>query len=676
MKQNYKPYIYNEKALLLSKYLILSMDICYNDNYDIFELEIDQKTCELINSINDSTYINYKVHDDINYEFFNNFSNYKLLKDKKIKLFTKVVSEKENDVIICVYCPKKMKIWLNNTLIAINSESVVEFQYISTKLKKGDNVFVIELFDLNENTLFNIQIRDYLFEMSNSVFALKNVINNINVNPDLYISERNNNKNYKFMMLFNKTKNLNDKMKVSLVNIDHGIIEESIADRNKPFELDLNEIIHRFKNPITSLRIDTSYFTNDNNEIIFYNLLYFDKITQKYHEATSAITEFYSNLEFGNLKDYLEGILYVINESYKNGDMLTTSNMAAIGMDFICKLNKGLDYNEYFYTEGKHVHYYRSRLDNSLIRLNYTIPVGYNRKKKYPAFFALSTGNIGVFCMGLREESLNEPVLTFDISGRGYTGGSYIGEASILEIVDWIEEYFNIDEDRLYILGTSNGGYASWAFAQNYPHKPAAIYPLIGCPDIKSLTNTSNIPIYQFVSSDDHVFRGRENEVYNVLKNHGKYFQYNCQMMLHNHFNVYVYHPLILNSLLKHKRNKFPQRIIFTTFRNRHNESFWIKIHGIKRGHNRAKINAFIENKNRINITTSGINGFTITIPPMINKNEFIVSINRKEYIFKNIEDDTLILVKNNKWEISNEEKKYDFQIGRASCRERVLVKV
>lgn len=247
-------------------------------------------------------------------------------------------------------------------------------------------------------------------------------------------------------------------------------------------------------------------------------------------------------------------------------------------------LEKGIFPYGYYRTPGVWEWFIHSELDDSIVRLGILIPPGYDEHKAYPAVIALSTGNEGYVGWELQQLDLGEPCFCFDVTGRGVTGGSYVGEASTLEILRWILTNFRVDEDRLYVLGGSNGGFASYALAQNHPSLPAALYPFIGYPQMETLENLSNIPTYQIVSPEDYVFAGRENAVRDRLRPYGNYHQYDMRQMAHHHLYPYLYHQEILRALLRHRRNRYPERLRFKTFRNRHCESYWVKLHGIEKG--------------------------------------------------------------------------------------------
>lgn len=289
-------------------------------------------------------------------------------------------------------------------------------------------------------------------------------------------------------------------------------------------------------------------------------------------------------------------------------------------------------YDENYYKKpGQHEFYICSGLDESYVKIGIRVPEEYDINQKYPVFLILLSSDVEFFSSWIDMSALSEPVLCFDISGRGYTAGSYIGESSTLEILEWIKKNYPIDKDRIYIIGLSNGGFAAYSIAQNHPEIPNAIFPLISYPNVDTSDNLSNIPIYQMVSPKDHVFHGRENMVKDKLNKYKNYVQIDFKEMLHSYFRPYIAHKVILNELLKIKKERYPNKIFFKTQRNRHLQSYYLKLHGIKEDLNIAKIKSEIVNQKQIHIWIQGSYGFTIEIPPQIDTTQFSVTINKKK---------------------------------------------
>lgn len=94
--------------------------------------------------------------------------------------------------------------------------------------------------------------------------------------------------------------------------------------------------------------------------------------------------------------------------------------------------------------------------------------------------------------------------------------------------------------------------------------------------------------------------------------------------------------------------------LMFSTTRNCHLKSYWIQLHGIEYGKDRAEIIANIVSPKKIVIECANVIGFTLTIPPQISRNQFSIVVNKKEYTYKNISSKSINIVL-----ASNEQKSY-----------------
>lgn len=55
---------------------------------------------------------------------------------------------------------------------------------------------------------------------------------------------------------------------------------------------------------------------------------------------------------------------------------------------------------------------------------------------------------------------------------------------SLMDLLDYIEGNFLVDESRIYVSGLSMGGYGTWNLAMNYPERFAAVVPICGGGEI------------------------------------------------------------------------------------------------------------------------------------------------------------------------------------------------
>jgi hypothetical protein len=431
------------------------------------------------------------------------------------------------------------------------------------------------------------------------------------------------------------------------IDIDVSQLRELCPDKLSPAYIICSfETSHGEKIKITSPRLIINDFSNDA-----------DAIVKELRKVAMYIDDeiLYHHI-IGSIND---------QEFEKVGGIMSNYfDRAITNMDLLRKLRDGLLLSDFYLDKGINRVFMYSCIDDSYISITFKMPVGYNKNKEYPALISIDLEHGGDFSHALDAEKLTEPCFVFDVTGRGVTGGSYLGEASILEIVEWITERFNIDKQRFYFLGKSSGGFATYSIAQNHPDLPAAIYPLGGYPNLKTLRNISNIPTYQIVSRNDFVNRGRANEVKKIIGGFGNYFQRVNHKYYHSDVIKHIDDSEFLNAMLGKSKNDFPQRIIYKTYQNRHLRSFWVKLNGISFNCKSASIDASVESDNMIRIKIRGSDCVTVTLPPQITRTAFDIIINNQPIHFKNYTEDAVVLSRKGGWHIVENEPEVDFVKG------------
>lgn len=84
--------------------------------------------------------------------------------------------------------------------------------------------------------------------------------------------------------------------------------------------------------------------------------------------------------------------------------------------------------------------------------------------------------------------------------------------------------------------------------------------------------------------------------------------------------------------------------------RNRHCESYWIRLHGIEKGRRCARSAAEIPDAGSIRLTVYGATGITVTLPPQIDRENFAVFLNRQRFSFSSYTGGPLVFVRNGGW--------------------------
>lgn len=89
-------------------------------------------------------------------------------------------------------------------------------------------------------------------------------------------------------------------------------------------------------------------------------------------------------------------------------------------------------------------------------------------------------------------------------------------------LLDEIVEHYQVDEERIYVTGLSMGGFGTWALAEKYPERFAAIAPICGGGNPLTICKIGKLPIWVFHGAKDPVVSINESQqMVNALKNCG-----------------------------------------------------------------------------------------------------------------------------------------------------------
>lgn len=74
-------------------------------------------------------------------------------------------------------------------------------------------------------------------------------------------------------------------------------------------------------------------------------------------------------------------------------------------------------------------------------------------------------------------------------------GGSWSPQ-KLMKLIEWAEQHYNVDSDRIYCYGMSLGGYGTLDLCATYPDRIAAGMALCGGATVKDLSGLSRIPMW------------------------------------------------------------------------------------------------------------------------------------------------------------------------------------
>src|SRR5581483_3745775 len=74
---------------------------------------------------------------------------------------------------------------------------------------------------------------------------------------------------------------------------------------------------------------------------------------------------------------------------------------------------------------------------------------------------------------------------------------------AVIGMLDEVEQKYPVDRKREYLTGLSMGGYGTWALAEKFPDRFAAVVPICGGGDEKQAERLINVPIWAVHGADD-----------------------------------------------------------------------------------------------------------------------------------------------------------------------------
>jgi predicted peptidase len=140
------------------------------------------------------------------------------------------------------------------------------------------------------------------------------------------------------------------------------------------------------------------------------------------------------------------------------------------------------------------------------------VPEGYTGKKAVPLILALHYAGHGApyygkyiltDMIGPALEELGAIIVSPDCNAADWTQPE--SEQDILDLIEHLQEVYNIDWDRVLLTGYSMGGMGVWHLASKYPDKFTAAVVMSGTPPANALGIQWQVPLY--------IIHGRQDEV-------------------------------------------------------------------------------------------------------------------------------------------------------------------
>ena len=290
--------------------------------------------------------------------------------------------------------------------------------------------------------------------------------------------------------------------------------------------------------------------------------------------------------------------------------------------------------------KGERVRYYKSDVDGSIQPFGLSVPESYDPQNKTPLFIHLHGVNRKLVAGNARTtwtpgfkywqaENIKETVILAMPFARGNNGYTGLGEVDIFEVTELVKSEYNIDENRVYLLGFSMGGGGTMKTGTHYPDQYAAIFNFSGAVRgttdaeyskkfnitensynaLMLLKNANNIPVYIRVGTKDRLLEANRN-LKAALEQLGQDPNYDEYPGLGHVFMNEIPFSQDAPQILQYTRNPYPKKVYYRTDLTRWSKNYWLSIDQVEQlGWAEIELEA---DKNNIFGTINNVNEFSV----------------------------------------------------------------
>ena len=235
--------------------------------------------------------------------------------------------------------------------------------------------------------------------------------------------------------------------------------------------------------------------------------------------------------------------------------------------------------------------------------------------------------------------------IVLHLYGRYCNANKLAGEVDLFEALDAVKRSYRIDGNRIVIRGFSMGGAAVWHFAAHFADQWAAAAPGAGFSESPEFLNvyrdTQNKPawweekLWHMYNATDYAtnfyqcptvaYSGeidRQKQAADVME---KSLAAEGMRLTHviGPQTPHRYHPESkieinrrIDALAEKGVDPYPRRIRFTTWTLSYPKMKWVRLEGLEKHWERARLNADITDDHTVHVTTDNVSTFSLDIGP------------------------------------------------------------
>lgn len=386
---------------------------------------------------------------------------------------------------------------------------------------------------------------------------------------------------------------------------------------------------------------------------------------------------------------YEKAINYALlhGEFYRKDDWKKALNLAKIGIERAQKLKENkVDWTK---KKGTFARGFISEIDGSVQPYGLEIPKDVDLSKPVSLWVWLHGRGeketdlhfMNKFSYG-KYKFPDHNVIVLHPLGRQCIGWKSTGQFDALEAIEHVKKNYNIDENRVVMMGFSMGGAGAWQLGAQFTDKWAFLHAGAGFVETKNfmrmkpedypawyvqklwgvydiphyVRNLFNIPVIAYSGEKDRQIQAAQ-EMEKAYKAHGKELTHLIGPdMGHKYAKGYLEDiaKRIAKSLEK-GRNTHPEKVSLQTRTLRYAKMYWVKAEGLNEHWLDSRIDAQ-RNSSSIKIETKNISAFSLT-SPWKDKNEIpsgtVITIDGQKVTVSNA-NSKVLLVKDGTWKVSS----------------------
>lgn len=235
--------------------------------------------------------------------------------------------------------------------------------------------------------------------------------------------------------------------------------------------------------------------------------------------------------------------------------------------------------------------------------------------------------------------------IVLHLYGRYCNANKFAGEVDLFEALETVQQQYKIDTDRISVRGFSMGGAAAWHIGAHFAGLWASVAPGAGFAETAEFLkvfqketvkpqwweeklwglydatvyslNLSNVPVVAYSGEKDSQIQAAQVMEREMAK----------EGITLKHIigpdTAHRYHPdsrlqidQHVDAIVARGRDAYPHRIRFTTPTLRYNRMKWVRIDGLERHWEPARIEAEIASDRKVTVKTGGVTAFSLEFEP------------------------------------------------------------